>query len=153
MKILKIIDNYVQKFSGFIPSWTIPLLARFIIFWVFWLSVQTKISGWTIAGQHFAFWNLQEVTIWLFEDDFATILLKGAPAAYLATFGEFFLSLAILFGVFTRLSAFGLLLMTVVIQIVLPDAWFTHLTWAALLIFLMKYGAGAISVDNRLGMK
>jgi putative oxidoreductase len=41
--------------------------------------------------------------------------------------------------------------MTLVIQtFVYPDAWPTHLTWAALLILLVARGAGALSLAELL---
>jgi putative oxidoreductase len=44
--------------------------------------------------------------------------------------------------------------MTAVIQIfVYPDAWPTHLSWAALLLYLAGRGAGAISLDRTLGIR
>jgi putative oxidoreductase len=33
---------------------------------------------------------------------------------------------------------------------VYPDAWPTHLSWAALLLFLIARGGGAISLDRWL---
>ncbi|WP_245300251.1 DoxX family protein [Methylocystis bryophila] len=52
-------------------------------------------------------------------------------------------------GFLTRLSALGLLAMTMVIQIfVYPDAWWTvHAYWVALLVVLIARGPGAISLD------
>ena len=53
-----------------------------------------------------------------------------------------------LFGLFTRLSAFALLGMTLVIQtFVYPDAWPTHLSWAAILLPLVARGGGIWSMD------
>ncbi len=44
--------------------------------------------------------------------------------------------------------------MTAVIQIfVYPDAWPTHLSWAALMLYLIGRGAGAVSLDKLLGAK
>ncbi len=44
--------------------------------------------------------------------------------------------------------------MTAVIQIfVYPDAWPTHLSWAALLLYLVGRGAGAVSLDRALGIR
>jgi putative oxidoreductase len=41
--------------------------------------------------------------------------------------------------------------MTAVIQLfVYPDAWPTHLTWAALMILLIARGPGALSLDRTL---
>ena len=70
-------------------------------------------------------------------------------SAYMATYGEFLLGLAIMLGLLTRLSALGLLGMTLVIQtFVYPDAWPTHLMWAVPLLYLIKHGGGRVSVDN-----
>jgi putative oxidoreductase len=51
-------------------------------------------------------------------------------------------------GLFTRVTALGMLLMTLVIQYVYPSAWPTHLGWAAIMIFLMRNGAGRFSLDR-----
>jgi len=51
-------------------------------------------------------------------------------------------------------SALALLGMTTVIEIfVYPDAWPTHLTWAALLLLLIARGAGRLSLDRALGLR
>ena len=55
-KILSPIDDLMSA----IPEWLINLGMRLVVFKIFWFSVQTKITGWTIAGQHFAFWNVTE---------------------------------------------------------------------------------------------
>jgi len=44
--------------------------------------------------------------------------------------------------------------MTLVIQVfVYPDAWPTHLSWAALMLYLAGRGAGAASFDRALGLR
>jgi len=151
MKILGAIDSYARKVGNIVPEWLIALAIRFGIFFTFWNSVQTKISGMTVGGQHLAFWNVSDSTIMLFEYEYDLPLLPPEIAAYLATFGEFFLSLGIIFGLMTRLSALGLFIMTVVIQLfVYPEAWGQHLLWAALLLYLLRNGAGQISIDKLL---
>jgi putative oxidoreductase len=56
-------------------------------------------------------------------------------------------------GLFTRPAAAALLAMTAVIEIfVYPDAWPTHLSWAALLLPLIARGGGAWSLDRALGI-
>jgi putative oxidoreductase len=41
-----------------------------------------------------------------------------------------------------------------VIQIfVYPDAWPTHSTWAAPMLYLIGRGGGSLSLDSRLGIK
>ena len=54
-------------------------------------------------------------------------------------------------GLATRFSALALLIMTLVIQIfVYPNAYIVHGTWAAILLMLMKYGPGPLSIDHIL---
>ncbi len=66
----------------------------------------------------------------------------------MAALAEHIFSAFILCGLFTRLSAFGLALMTMVIEIfVYPDAYPTHATWLALTLLLMQRGAGKLSLD------
>ncbi len=44
--------------------------------------------------------------------------------------------------------------MTVVIQVfVYPDAWPTHLSWAALMLLLIRSGGGALSLDRAVGLR
>jgi len=51
-------------------------------------------------------------------------------------------------GLFTRFSALALFVMTLTIEIfVYPDAWPTHLSWAAIQLPLMFRGGGAWSLD------
>ena len=68
----------------------------------------------------------------------------------LATYGEFFLSIMILLGFFTRFAALGLFIMTMVIQfLAVPEAWWTlHVYWTLITVYLMKNGGGKISLDT-----
>lgn len=131
-----------------IPEDLLAITSRFAVFTIFWRSAQTKISGWQFFDQSFQFYNINESTFILFKYEYTVPLLNPEVAAYLATFNEFFLSIAILLGVATRFSALALLGMTTVIQIfVYPDAWPTHIMWAAILLYLIKNGAGRLSID------
>jgi putative oxidoreductase len=81
-------------------------------------------------------------------------LLSPGLAAHLATYAEHLFPILLVLGLCTRLSALALLGMTAVIQIfVYPDAWPTHLSWAALLLYLVGRGAGAVSLDRALGIR
>ena len=72
-------------------------------------------------------------------------------AAHLAAYAEHLFPLLLVLGLFTRLSALSLLGMTLVIQLfVYPSAWPTHLSWAALLLYLVGRGAGKLSLDRLL---
>ena len=51
----------------------------------------------------------------------------------------------------TRFAALGLLGVTTVIQLlVFPEAWPTHILWYALLLYILKHGAGRIALDHLL---
>lgn len=125
-----------------IPAWLIPLLQRLGIAGVFFVSGRTKVEGW---------FTLTDSTFFLFETEYQLPLIESASAAYLATAAEHFFPLLLVIGLFTRLSALALLIMTLVIQVfVYPDAWPTHLIWAAVLLPLIVRGGGAMSLDRPL---
>lgn len=146
---IKSCHTKIRIYAEKIPLCAISLAARLSLFMVFWKSVQTKINGLTVLDQHFAFWNVTDTAVLLFRFEYGLPLLDPRLAAYLATFGEFFLSLMLLAGLFTRFAAFGLLVMTLVIQIfVYPSAWATHLMWSVGLLLLLRNGADPLSVDR-----
>ena len=93
---------------------------------------------------------IKSATFALFANEYKLPLLPSHTAAYAATAAETALPLLLVLGLFTRLSAFGLLAMTAIIQIfVYPDAWWTvHAYWAALLTVLIARGPGATSLDH-----
>jgi putative oxidoreductase len=135
----------------FIPIPVVALLIRLAAASVFWNSVQTKITGWKFLGYQWKFWGLTDTTFLLFNNEYPLPLLPPTLAAYAATCAEFFLSLGLVLGLFTRLAALGLLLMTAVIQIfVYPESWSVHILWAGLLLYLIRYGAGKWSLDHML---
>lgn len=151
------LTNTIQTFNSLgsrIPQDLILLLTRLAAGSVFWRSVQTKITGWEFAGQSWQFFNVSDATFTLFHYEYALPLLPYRVAAYAGTAAEFFFALMILVGFGTRFAAFGLLAVTTVIQLfVFPEAWPTHILWYALLLFIVKYGAGRISLDRLLRLE
>lgn len=147
--------QFSQTLSGLargIPAWIPLLFVRLAVFTVFWRSVQTKITGWTVGGQHFAFWNVTDSAKLLFKYEYDLPLIPSDTAAYLGTFAEFFLPLMVLLGVAARLGALGLITVTATIQfLVYPEAWSVHILWFALLLTILRDGAGKASVDGLLG--
>jgi len=136
-----------------LPHSLIALLARFSIAAVFWKSGQTKIEGLKIDivdGTFKPGWpRLADSAIDLFRDEYKVPLIPPELAAPLAAAAEHMLPLLLLVGLGTRLSALGLLVMTAVIQIfVYPDAYPTHGVWAAVLLYLVARGPGAVSMDH-----
>ncbi|MDF6581155.1 DoxX family protein [Escherichia coli] len=95
--------------------------------------------------------RLSDSAVALFRDEYRLPLVSPELAAPMAAFAEHFFPVLLLMGLATRFSAFGLLVMTLVIEIfVYPDAYPTHGTWAAVLLYLIVHGPGRLSVDNWL---
>ena len=140
------------------PDSLIALLGRFAIAGVFWKSGQTKVEGLAIdivEGRfQFGWPRLADSVVDLFRDEYRLPLLPPDLAATLAALGEHALPILILLGLGTRFAALGLLAMTAVIQVaVYPGAWPTHGVWAAVLLWLMARGPGAVSVDHWLARR
>ena len=133
----------INALLGRLP-WDIAALAlRVFPAAVFFASGQTKVDGWKIADS----------TWFLFEHEYALPLIPSDIAAVAATLAEHALPALLVLGLFTRLSAFGLLAMTAVIQIfVYPSAWQTHGIWAACFLAIIAMGPGRISLDRKLGI-
>jgi putative oxidoreductase len=56
-------------------------------------------------------------------------------------------------GLGTRYAALGLLVMTGVIQLSIPDGWANfHLYWASLALAILTFGPGKIALDYVLGL-
>jgi len=141
-----------------IPHSLIAFIARFSIAAVFWKSGQTKIEGLAIDlidGTFQLGWpRLADSTVPLFKSEYAIPLLSPEIAAHLAAFAEHFFPTLILLGFATRFSALALLGMTLTIQVfVYPDAYPTHGTWAALLLYLMARGPGVLSIDHLIALR
>jgi len=136
-----------------IPESLIAFVGRFSIAAVFWKSGQTKVEGFVIdivSGDVRLGWpHLSDSVIPLFKDEYHLPLVPAEVAAPMAAFAEHFFPALILLGLATRLSAFALLGMTMTIQLlVYPDAYPTHGTWAAVLLFLIARGPGTLSIDH-----
>jgi len=152
MKIISPLDRLAKSLGDLMPDALLAVSARVAIFIVFWSSVQNRLNGGTVLGQKWQFWNISGTTRLLYEHDYALPLIPSALAAYILTITQFFLSLFILVGLLTRISAFGLLLITLIIQVYMaPAAWQAHLLWAVVLVYLLKSGAGRLSVDSLSG--
>ncbi len=141
-----------------IPHSLIAFIARFSIAAVFWKSGQTKVEGFAVdlidGTVELGVPHLAGSTIPLFKSEYHVPLLAPELAAHLAAFAEHFFPVLILIGLATRLSALALLGMTLVIQtFVYPDAYPTHGTWAAVLLYLMARGPGAFSLDHLIARR
>ena len=90
----------------------------------------------------------------LFSDEYKWPLIPPEFAAYTAVSIELSTPILLVLGLMTRVAAFILLGMTAVIEIfVYPQAWPTHIQWAAMLLVLLCRGAGTLSLDHLLARK
>ncbi len=121
------------------------LALRFGLAVPFWMSGIKKWDG---------FAQLNDVAVLLFSDEFKLHLPGGpydfpmpAVTAFLAGSGEVMFPILLVLGLGTRFAAFGLLFMTLVVQLTVPTGWSIHITWAAMALAIMAGGAGPISLD------
>jgi putative oxidoreductase len=127
-----------------VPYWLLALPLRFAVATVFWNSAMTKLANWDTA-------------VALFADEYKVPLLPPELAAYAAVAIELATPVLLVLGLGTRPAALVLLGMTAVIEIfVYPEAWPTHIQWAAMLLVLLCRGPGKWSLDHlirrRLGI-
>ena len=115
----------------------------------FWRSGVNKWDG---------FLQLNEVAVFLFSSEFKLHLPGGpysfpAPGlmAFAAGSAEILLPILLVLGLATRFAALGLLAMTAVVQLTVPDGWPLHATWAAMALALMAWGPGRLSLDHWVG--
>lgn len=121
------------------------LILRLPAAMVFWYSARTKVEGWNI-------FNITDSQPFLFEYEY------GLPfpvfTAHVTAIAEHVLPVMVILGIFTRLGAVGLLMMTMVIQAFIYTSfdvwWSTHMWWAATLFAVVALGPGRYSVDHIL---
>jgi len=118
-----------------VPYSLLAIPLRLAVATVFWNSGTTKLANW-------------DATLQLFEDDYKVPLLPPDLAAHLGAAIELSTPVLLVLGFLTRPAALLLLGMTSIIEIfVYPQAWPTHIQWAAMLLVLLCRGAGSLSID------
>jgi len=128
-----------------VPS-LVQLVMRVALAVPFWKSGILKWSG---------FLQLSDTAVTLFTDEFMLHLPGGpyhypvpAVMAFLSGCGEVTFPILLVLGLGTRFAALGLLFMTAIVELTVPDGWPIHITWAAMALGIMAGGAGKISLDN-----
>lgn len=125
---------------------TAPPVLRIALALPFFRSGLTRWDG---------FLSLSPSAEYLFEEEFKLHIfgsLYDFPApvvvAHLVGIAEITLPILLVLGLATRFAALGLLIMTGVIQLVVPDGWANfHLYWAALALAIVALGPGRLSLD------
>lgn len=143
--MLNKIEHMITKLA---PDWLTTAALRIALAVPFYFSGLTK---WDSFGK------LSESAVFLFEEEFKLNIFGNVinypfpfASAFAAGTAEIILPILLVLGLFTRFAAFGLLVMTAIIQITVPSGWPIHLTWAAMAIGIIAMGPGRLSVDHFL---
>lgn len=143
----------VDKANRLVQTIANPSLVQFVLRVAlavpFWRSGMLKWDG---------FLRLNDTAVTLFSDEFM-LHLPGGPyhfpapmvMAFLSGCGEIMFPILLVLGLGTRFAGLGLLFMTVIVELTVPDGWPIHLTWAAMALGIMAYGPGNISLDHLIG--
>jgi putative oxidoreductase len=119
------------------------LAARLYVTKVFWASGWLKVTSW-------------DGTLSLFESEYHVPLLPPHAAAVAGTFGELFFPALLVLGWFGRIGALGTFVVNAVAVISYSNvllaegseaALGNHILWGTLLLGLIVFGPGKISVD------
>ena len=128
--------NYLQSLA--------LLGARFYVAWVFFASGLTKLRDW-------------DSTLFLFEEEYSVPFIPFELAAYLGTAGELILPILLILGLASRFGALGLTVVNIVAVVSLteiaPAALYSHVIWGLLLLQVVLFGAGKLSLDSLLKIK
>jgi putative oxidoreductase len=136
-------DNRLSR----LPPSLALLALRFALAVPFYRSGLTKWDGW---------WHVSDGAVYLFSEEFRLHVLGMSIAypapglvAFLSGVAEIGMPILLVLGIATRFAALGLLFMTLIIQLTIPDGWANfHLPWAAMALTLVRFGGGAISLDG-----
>jgi putative oxidoreductase len=149
-ELLRTVGLLADKSSRLVQTVATPslvqLVMRLALAVPFWKSGILKWAG---------FLKLSDTAITLFTDEFMLHLPGGpyhypAPAvmAFLSGCGEITFPVLLVLGLGTRFAALGLLFMTIIVELTVPDGWPIHITWAAMALGIMAWGPGRFSVDH-----
>lgn len=116
----------------------------------FWASGLTK---WVDFPTGFLT-KLSSSVKYLFASEFK-LHLPGGPypmpypelMAWLSGVGEIVLPILLVLGVLSRPAALGVLAMTAIIQVTIPDGWPIHIQWALAGLLILAFGPGMFSAD------
>ncbi len=140
--------------------WAEPLfnlLLRLVVAWDFFKSGLTRVEGWkfftgfNVSAEH---WQKQ---VGLFTDIHPLPLIPPVITALTATTAELLLPILLAIGLFTRVPALGLLIMTAIIEFVAANtpqgiengiSNHQHILWMLLLGYVVIRGAGPLSLDG-----
>jgi putative oxidoreductase len=136
-----VVRSAIRAFEA-IPIWPVTLLARLSLAAVFWMSGRTKVAEGTLL-------TLSDNAVWLFREEYQLPLIPPEIAAHLSLAAEHLLPILLVIGLASRFAALGLLVMTLIIEVlVYPYAYPVHGPWAVCCLVVMIHGPGFLSLDH-----
>jgi putative oxidoreductase len=141
VRLHRAIATFLNVFQSFMLLWV-----RFYVSWQFTKSGWLKLTSW-------------DSTVSLFRDEYQVPLLPPVLAAVAGTAGELFFPVLLYLGLFSRIGATGLFavnLLAVVsyAHVLLAEGFEAalgdHVLWGFMLLVLMLFGPGRISLDHYL---
>lgn len=141
----------LSRFDARLADWGGSLLSlalRLFVGWQFFKAGLTKIGDWS-------------ATLALFRDEYQVPILPPEMAALMGAAGELALPILLFAGLLSRPAALGLFAFNLVAVISYPQlfkfecpaAINDHFYWGALLLVLVAFGPGKISLDYWLSRK
>lgn len=148
------VDSFVAACS-FVPYALVALVLRLVCARIFFLDGQSRVDGLFVPLKWHDIATSFVLPLQVKAEAIAAFLpnagfpLSPALAAYVVAGAEFLLPICLVLGFATRFAAFGLLIVTVLLQVfVMPQAlWSAHVYWASMLLVLLSLGAGSLSID------
>ena len=143
------VARFVDRVERIVRAVALPslvqLVLRFGLAVPFWKSGILKWDG---------FLRLSDTAVTLFTDEFM-LHLPGGPYPFPAPTAMAFLSgcaevtfpVLLVLGLATRFAALGLLFMTLIVELTVPEGWPVHITWAAMALAIIAGGSGRVSLD------
>jgi len=143
--VARVVDRVERIVRGVVLPSFVQLVLRFALAVPFWKSGILKWDG---------FLRLSDTAVTLFTDEFM-LHLPGGPYPFPAPTAMAFLSgcaevtfpVLLVLGLATRFAALGLLFMTLIVELTVPDGWPVHITWAAIALAIIAWGPGRVSLD------
>jgi putative oxidoreductase len=149
------VDGFVAV-CAIIPYALVALVLRLAIARAFFVDGQGRVSGPVIPFDWQGFHTSLVLPLQLRVEAVTSVFMPDVAlpvsplvVAYLVAGAEFILPICLVLGFATRFAAFGLLVVTVLLQLfVVPQAlWTTHIYWASVLLVLISLGPGRLSLD------
>jgi putative oxidoreductase len=149
------IRRFIRWVNAIIEWIAQPSLTQFV------LRVALATPFWRSGIQKWdGFLQLNDVAVLLFSTEFKLHLPDGpysfpAPeaTAFVVGSAEILFPILLVLGLATRLAASALLVMTLVVELTVPEGWPIHVTWAAMALGIMAWGPGRLSLDYWFGFE